>query len=155
MTAHDVAKDILSGKAHAQSDMLFVKNPIVGDLLIADIRGSGHLQTTFTPGELLSVQTAIGQWIAEAINEKNARQPEAWTKISEKMPAKHARYHVRRKLDMGTSVETFVFFTATPCYGMHEPWWVPRVPSDKYATKAPEETDPVTMLPDDEWRPVV
>jgi hypothetical protein len=60
-------------------------------------------------------------------------------KLSEKYPAAHAKYVVRRD---------GVLFTATPCYGMHKPWWVVRVMGEAY------EADPEPMKPDDEWWPV-
>lgn len=62
----------------------------------------------------------------------------SWSKISEAHPKPHARYLVRR--------EEYVF-TATPCYGMHSPWWVPR-------SMAGGEHDPVEMKDDDEWSPL-
>jgi len=52
-------------------------------------------------------------------------------------PPPHAKYIVLRK--------GFIF-TATPCYGMHEPWWVVKTMEG--------EADPVGMLPDDEWWPL-
>lgn len=60
-------------------------------------------------------------------------------KLSEKYPFSHSRYVV---------VRDGVFFTATPCYGMHSPWWVVRVMSDRY------EDEPVPMLASDEWYPL-
>ena len=38
-------------------------------------------------------------------------------KVSEQMPAPHKKYLVYR-IGVGP-------FVATPCYGMHQPWWVP------------------------------
>lgn len=58
-----------------------------------------------------------------------------WQLIETNMPAPHNCYHVWRK-DLG-------FFHATPCYGMHSPWWVPR----NGVTK--EESDPIPMV--DTW----
>lgn len=60
-------------------------------------------------------------------------------KNSEQYPKPHAKYIVRRD---------GILFTATPCYGMHEPWWVVRVMGEKY------EADPEPMLETDEWWPV-
>lgn len=60
-------------------------------------------------------------------------------KLSEKYPFAHSRYVV---------VRDGVFFTATPCYGMHKPCWVVRVMSDRY------EDEPVPMLETDEWYPL-
>ncbi len=62
-----------------------------------------------------------------------------WAKVKDEKPKPHARYYVRR----GN-----LLFTATPCYGMHAPWWVPRVPDD---TTTPRETSPINMQDDDEW----
>jgi len=39
--------------------------------------------------------------------------------VSEEYPEPHARYLVKR--------EATGPFVATPCYGMHAPWWVPLV----------------------------
>ena len=50
-------------------------------------------------------------------------------------PKPHAKYAVIR----GDCV-----FTATPCYGMHEPWWVVRLMPNN-------EADPVCMQPGDAW----
>lgn len=38
------------------------------------------------------------------------------------------------------------YFTATPCYGMHVPWWVVKTMGS--------EAEPVPMLDDDEWMSV-
>lgn len=64
---------------------------------------------------------------------------EPWTRVSDAKPAPHARYFVRRDE---------ITFTATPCYGLHNPWWVPRVPVDGTGCK---ETDPIDMLDSDVW----
>lgn len=42
----------------------------------------------------------------------------SWVSVDVAHPAPHARYTVRHP-DCGE-------FQATPCYGMHRPWWVPR-----------------------------
>lgn len=60
----------------------------------------------------------------------------AWTLASVKHPAPHARYIVRRE---------GVIYTATPCYGMHAPWWVIRTMQG--------EAEPVRIEPTDEWMP--
>lgn len=65
-----------------------------------------------------------------------------WTEIRMESPAPHARYEVWRK-------ETGIF-VATPCYGMHQPWWVPRT-VDLYS---PGSTT-FSMQDDDLWRPWV
>lgn len=52
-------------------------------------------------------------------------------------PAPHARYLVKRGL---------YFFIATPCYGMHSPWWVPMT-HDK-------ELEPIDIEPTDKWIPL-
>lgn len=62
-------------------------------------------------------------------------------RIADEKPRPHARYHVRRG---------DLLFTATPCYGMHVPWWVPRVPDQG---DMPIETAPISMHDDDEWWP--
>lgn len=61
-----------------------------------------------------------------------------WTKVADRHPLPHARYEVRRE-DVGR-------FIATPCYGLHEPWWVPLIAS----VFAPEITIPFSET--DEWR---
>lgn len=55
--------------------------------------------------------------------------------VSQKMPAPHSQYVV---------IRDGAIFTATPCYGMHAPWWVTLTMNRK-------EADPVTMLDDDKW----
>lgn len=52
-------------------------------------------------------------------------------------PPRHARYLVRRQ------GRTFV---ATPCYGMHMPWWVPMTHD--------RELDPIDMAAGDQWIPL-
>ena len=59
-----------------------------------------------------------------------------WTKIKDEEPAPHQSYQVRRH---------GVLYTATPCYGLHAPWWVPRVLGGY-------EGEPVPMQDEDEWR---
>jgi|WetSurSiteA1Bulk_404760.scaffolds.fasta_scaffold02782_12 hypothetical protein len=59
-----------------------------------------------------------------------------YTKISDSHPAPHRKYVVKRDN---------IIFTATPCYGLHEPWWVIRIMGDKY------EAPPEPMLNDDSW----
>jgi hypothetical protein len=63
---------------------------------------------------------------------------EQWTRVSDCHPQPHASYLVRRNKTIST---------ATPCYGMHHPWWVFRDPTGKTF-----ELDPVSMADDDEWR---
>ena len=55
--------------------------------------------------------------------------------VPTKYPPPHARYLV---------VRDGVTCTATPCYGMHQPWWVVRT--------FVEDARPVAMQPGDEWR---
>jgi hypothetical protein len=62
--------------------------------------------------------------------------------VGERLPKPHTRYAVIRNSEV---------FTATPCYGMHEPWWVVRTMADEH----PFEADPVAMEPDDLWWPIV
>ena len=54
--------------------------------------------------------------------------------IADEHPAPHRRCVVKRDGK---------FFTATPCYGMHAPWWV-------VATMT-GEADPEPMRDSDEW----
>lgn len=64
-----------------------------------------------------------------------------WIAVSERFPEPHRRYAVKR----GNYCPTY--FVAIPCYGMHEPWWVPSTPQG--------ETDPIAiekLL--DSWRPI-
>lgn len=56
------------------------------------------------------------------------------TRIAEAYPPAHARYLVKRD---------GVLFTATPCYGMHAPWWVVKTMEG--------EAEPVDIRPTDEW----
>lgn len=59
-----------------------------------------------------------------------------WTRVADAKPKPHAKYLVRR---LGC------IHTATPCYGLHAPWWVPMAISGK-------EYEPVTMKDTDEWQ---
>lgn len=69
----------------------------------------------------------------------SALDRQEWHKVADKQPRPHARYLVRR--DGATH-------TATPCYGMHAPWWVPMGINGR-------EYDPVDMRDTDEWQPVI
>lgn len=71
-----------------------------------------------------------------------AGQREDWTRAKDSHPPPHARYEVYRR-EVGT-------FVATPCYGMHQPWWVP-LTADLYAPGAIH----FPIQPDDRWRPWV
>lgn len=53
--------------------------------------------------------------------------------------------------DMYLVVRNGKVFTATPCYGMHNPWWVVRTMPEYW----PNEADPVDMRDDDQWCPVL
>ena len=61
-----------------------------------------------------------------------------WTAVSEQHPAPHAKYLVRRDRWR---------FVATPCYGMHAPWWVPATCGDLSL----QESEPIGMVVTDEW----
>lgn len=52
--------------------------------------------------------------------------------VQEKYPPPHARYLVQRDRAL---------FTATPCYGMHNPWWVVLTMDGEVAPVAIEKTD--------------
>jgi len=52
-------------------------------------------------------------------------------------PPPHAKYLVQRGHWM---------FVATPCYGMHNPWWVPMTYNG--------ETEPIKIEPTDKWMPL-
>lgn len=65
---------------------------------------------------------------------------EGWVRVSDRRPGAHAKFEVRRP-GLGT-------FVATPCYGMHNPWWVPLV-ADKFAPGSIA----FGMEAGDEWRP--
>ena len=62
-----------------------------------------------------------------------------WCEVSSVAPVPHTKYLVHRA-GWGP-------FVATPCYGMHEPWWVP------YAGEAepPYVGKPTVMRDDDLW----
>lgn len=57
--------------------------------------------------------------------------------VKDSAPTRHARHFVDRD---GR------YFIATPCYGMHEPWWV--------AMTAGGEVEPVAMHDTDRWVPL-
>ena len=52
------------------------------------------------------------------MSETNEQRAHEWQPIEKAQPPPHRVYRVWRK-DVGC-------FDATPCYGMHAPWWVPR-----------------------------
>lgn len=87
-----------------------------------------------TDAELYALsRTALPRCIAEI---RRLRERQQWTKIEDAHPPR-GRQLVRRGRYM---------FTASPCYGMHNPWWVPLA--------GEQETDPIDMLKDDEWMPL-
>lgn len=71
-------------------------------------------------------------------------------KNSDQHPPPHAKYIVRRN---------GLLYTATPCYGLHNPWWVVRLmgdffgPDGKYHQDQFEAT-PIEMRDSDEWWPI-
>lgn len=56
------------------------------------------------------------------------------TQVEDKYPPPHTIYLVKRGNYM---------FVATPCYGMHNPWWV-TMTHDK-------ELEPIKIEPTDKW----
>ena len=99
--------------------------------------------TVETVEELLA-EVPDEAWDAAPVTGPDTRQPDnnGWYSISQKMPEPHARYRVYRK---GRSDG---FFDATPCYGLHQPWWVPR---NGYTL---QESEPIAMEPTDRWQPL-
>lgn len=65
-----------------------------------------------------------------------------WMTVAAGKPRPHSRYLVRRQVRGAITIST-----ATPCYGMHEPWWV-QLKMD--GTNA----DPINMQDGDEWQPI-
>ena len=61
-----------------------------------------------------------------------------WIRCSEKHPPPHAKYLVNRD---------GWHFVATPCYGMHHPWWVAATAGESNQ----READPVPIRDGDEW----
>lgn len=59
-----------------------------------------------------------------------------WIRVANAKPKPHAKYLVRR----GGFIHT-----ATPCYGLHPPWWVPMAITGM-------EYEPVIMSDTDEWQ---
>ncbi|KRT69340.1 MAG: hypothetical protein XU15_C0011G0166 [candidate division NC10 bacterium CSP1-5] len=59
-------------------------------------------------------------------------------RISDLHPEPHRKYIVLRD---------GLLFTATPCYGMHSPWWVVKTMGHSSGDEAPPED----MQPNDEW----
>lgn len=55
--------------------------------------------------------------------------------IPDAYPPPHRRYVV---------IKEGLIFTATPCYGMHRPWWVAKIMDGT-------EADPVDMKDGDRW----
>ena len=75
--AERFARDFIKGGAFAQSDMVFVNHPDIGSQLILDVRASGTLSMEkygLSAAQVLDVQEAIGRFVAEAINEKLAKE---------------------------------------------------------------------------------
>jgi hypothetical protein len=60
-----------------------------------------------------------------------------WTVVGQIHPDPHAKYFVRR--------DGYIV-VATPCYGMHHPWWVVKTLEG--------EAEPVRMADTDEWSPI-
>lgn len=67
-------------------------------------------------------------------NAAGVQQPVMPVRVRDGHPPRHEESVVRRD---------GVFFTATPCYGLHDPWWVVRTMDG--------EAPPVSMRQDDEW----
>jgi hypothetical protein len=71
---------------------------------------------------------------------KSDYSPLPGTAVRDAHPPKHAKYVVLRDAWL---------YTATPCYGMHDPWWIVRIMGAKW-----EAGDPETILPNDIWWPL-
>lgn len=69
------------------------------------------------------------------------RSHEVWQAVKQQHPPRHAKYLVRRDSWR---------FVATPCYGMHAPWWVPA----SCNTLGYKEDEPIHMQDADEWVPL-
>ena len=67
------------------------------------------------------------------------------TSVKDKYPPPHTKYLVNRG---------GFYFTATPCYGMHNPWWVVRIMNEDYSYPPAYEVPPVSMNEDDYWMPI-
>lgn len=76
---------------------------------------------------------ALRENIPAPVDEQNKE----WKYIKDEQPAPHSRYLVRRN---------GIIYTATPCYGLHKPWWVTKTMKG--------EADPVDMEKDDEWQEI-
>lgn len=68
----------------------------------------------------------------------------SWTTVAAAKPRRHAKYFVRR-WQPGLGFASL--HTMTPCYGMHEPWWVELLADGS-------EAPPVDMHAGDEWSPI-
>jgi hypothetical protein len=90
-----------------------------------------HLKAQVFCALELIAREALSRVPAPAVSE-----PEWWT-VEAKAPPRHARHIVKRD---------GLTFIGTPCYGTHEPWWVPMSPTG--------EAEPINMLPTDEWQPL-
>ncbi len=100
----------------------FVKNTV------DDLVSEGACRERGEPGslsealeELRAIWTEVPTYdeLMALRGRERGEQPEplGWKTISDERPAPHARYEVWR--------EEAGHFVATPCYGMHAPWWVP------------------------------
>lgn len=63
------------------------------------------------------------------------------TEVSTQQPPPHKRYLVMRDS---------LYYTATPCYGMHQPWWVVKT----MELPPGDEAKPVPMVDTDRWWPI-
>lgn len=123
------------------TDLVAVRARIVKELLSLRFGPvvNNTLRRTDADGLMLSGDAA--EVIADALFAEITRvEGETWCTISTESPRPHARYEVRRD-DVGV-------FAATPCYGLHEPWWVP-LTADVFAPGAVI----IPMMRQDHWRP--
>lgn len=65
--------------------------------------------------------------------------PDPWCFVKDRHPQPHSVYRVCRDGRM---------FDATPCYGLHNPWWVPRNGFTR------QESEPIDMVDEDRWMPL-
>jgi len=115
----------------------------------------------FRPGEipgLIPIQDAVGPLSdprrrrdvvyypvpvsQEGTDEKDQEsETSCFVELAERHPAPHAKYLVCREGKL---------FTATPCYGMHTPWWVSGIMTNEDGGQHGEAT-PCRMRDSDEW----